>query len=113
MALRQKNGVLVLADGTVFRGCGVGKKGVALGELCFQTAMSGYQEILSDPSYHGQIVTFTFPHIGNVGVNHHDDESHRAYAVGMVTACPLSLPSNYRSSGSLQDWLCRHAVVGV
>jgi len=108
----QRTGVLALSDGTVFVGIGVGAVGRVAGELCFQTAMSGYQEILSDPSYNGQIVTFTFPHIGNVGVNDEDDESGH-YASGMVSACPLTPPSNYRSRSSLAAWLTGRGIVGV
>ena len=109
---QQRTGVLALSDGTVFVGIGAGAVGWVAGEVCFQTAMSGYQEILSDPSYHGQIVTFTFPHIGNVGVNDEDNESSH-YACGMVCACPVTVPSNYRSGGSFAAWLESHNIIGV
>src|SRR6266702_7679066 len=93
---------LVLADGTVFWGKGVGAAGQARGELCFNTAMTGYQEILTDPSYAGQIITFTFPHIGNVGVNDEDIETVNLAAASGVRGCVLKAditqPSNYRAS---------------
>ncbi|HXV07672.1 MAG TPA: carbamoyl-phosphate synthase domain-containing protein, partial [Burkholderiales bacterium] len=79
-----ESAVLVLADGTVFRGRGVGAPGLAAGEVVFNTAMTGYQEILTDPSYAGQIVTLTYPHIGNTGVNPEDEESHKVFAAGLV-----------------------------
>jgi carbamoyl-phosphate synthase small subunit len=110
-------GVLVLADGTVFQGLGTGFAGDAVGEVCFNTAMTGYQEILTDPSYMGQIVTFTFPHIGNVGVNLEDTEQ---FGDGAVTAARGAVfrdaptdPANWRAQGDLCDWLARRGVVGL
>ena len=104
---------LVLEDGSVWRGTGFGAHGFALGELCFNTAMSGYQEILSDPSYADQIVVFSFPHIGNVGVNAADDESSAVYARGCVFAQRPSEPSNWRSEKDLASWLCERGVVAL
>ncbi len=104
---------LALADGTVFRGRGFGAEGTAVGELCFNTAMTGYQEIMTDPSYAGQIVLFTFPHIGNVGVNPEDDEADEPGAAGMVVREFPTEPSNWRSAGSLDNWLRRHGRIGI
>ena len=116
-AERAATGVLVLADGTVLEGEGFGATGEAVGEVCFNTAMTGYQEILTDPSYNGQIVTFTFPHIGNVGANEEDIESVIASsannAVGLVVAAPVTRPSNYRSTLHFADWLKRRGIVGL
>ena len=110
-------GVLVLADGTVFQGHGTGLVGNAVGEVCFNTAMTGYQEILTDPSYMGQIVTFTFPHIGNVGVNLEDTEQFGDGAVtaarGAVFRDAPTAPANWRAQGDLSDWLARRGVVGL
>ncbi|MCB1452342.1 MAG: carbamoyl phosphate synthase small subunit, partial [Rhizobiaceae bacterium] len=101
--------LLVLADGTVIEGRGLGAEGEAIGEVCFNTALTGYQEILTDPSYAGQIVTFTFPHIGNVGANDDDIEdlnpAARAGAVGAVFRADVTDPSNFRSAGHLDAWL--------
>jgi carbamoyl-phosphate synthase small subunit len=107
------NAVLALADGSVFWGQGVGAEGDALGEVCFNTSITGYQEILSDPSYAGQIVTFTFPHIGNVGTNHEDIETINPAARGLVLRAPISEPSNWRSSQSLNNWLQKHGITGI
>ncbi len=104
---------LVLEDGSVWRGAGFGAHGVALGELCFNTAMSGYQEILSDPSYADQIVVFSFPHIGNVGVNAADEESSGIKARGCVVAQRPSEPSNWRGEQDFSSWLCAQGVVGL
>ncbi len=93
--------VLVLEDGTVFRGRGLGAFGQTLGEVCFNTSMTGYQEILSDPSYAGQIITFTFPHIGNVGINHEDIESRRPACRGLVLREDISPPANWRARGCM------------
>ncbi len=110
-------GVLVLADGTVLQGIGVGAVGDALGEVCFNTAMTGYQEILTDPSYMAQIVAFTFPHIGNVGVNGEDLEE---FGQGAVTAARGAIfrdvptpPANWRSEGDLAGWMAKRGVVGL
>ena len=109
--------VLVLADGTVIEGMGVGAVGHAAGEVCFNTAMTGYQEILTDPSYSGQIVTFTFPHIGNVGVNDEDSETVNAAASagvrGMVVHAPISDPANFRATRHLDQWLKARNIIGV
>lgn len=109
--------LLVLADGTVLEGFGIGQTGVADGEVCFNTAMTGYQEILTDPSYAGQIVTFTFPHIGNVGTNDEDLESLDAAPAsgvrGAVIASAVTKPSNWRSSSHLDGWLKARGIVGI
>ncbi|MEH3146221.1 MAG: glutamine-hydrolyzing carbamoyl-phosphate synthase small subunit [Methylobacterium frigidaeris] len=109
--------VLALADGTVLEGFGIGATGEAPGEVCFNTAMTGYQEILTDPSYAGQIVTFTFPHIGNVGTNDEDLESLDAAPAsgvrGAVIAAAVTNPSNWRSSSHLDAWLKARGIVGI
>ena len=104
---------LVLADGTVFYGKGFGATGTAQAELCFNTAMTGYQEIMTDPSYAGQIVTFTFPHIGNTGITPEDDESADPVAAGMVVKWDPTTPSNWRATGELQSWLAARGRIGV
>ena len=104
---------IVLADGRVFYGRGFGATGSAVAELCFNTAMTGYQEIMTDPSYAGQVVTFTFPHIGNVGVNIEDDETAEPVAAGMVVRCDPTEPSSWRATGHLADWLTRRGRIGV
>ena len=110
-------GVLVFADGTVIWGKGFGRVGEAVGELCFNTAMTGYQEILTDPSYAGQIVTFTFPHIGNTGTNDEDLESLAAAPAsgvrGTVIASAVTKPSSWRSSSHLDAWLKARGIVGI
>ncbi|MDA5194978.1 glutamine-hydrolyzing carbamoyl-phosphate synthase small subunit [Govanella unica] len=105
--------VLVLADGSIFWGHGFGAEGAAVGEVCFNTAMTGYQEVLSDPSYAGQIITFTFPHIGNVGTNHSDNESKTPAARGLVVRNSLTDPSNYRSDSHLDAWLKAQNLIGI
>src|SRR6202043_953832 len=108
--------LLVLADGTVIEGHGIGAEGSAVGEVCFNTAMTGYQEILTDPSYAGQIITFTFPHIGNVGTNEEDIESRSPACRGLVLREDISLPANWRARGSLDEWLKNYnltAIAGV
>src|SRR5579872_2454490 len=104
---------LVLADGSVFWGQGVGAAGARVGELCFNTSMTGYQEIMTDPSYAGQIVTFTFPHIGNVGANDQDIESLTPAARGLVLRADVSAPSNYRARTGFDAWLESHGLVGI
>ena len=104
---------LALADGTVFRGRGLGARGEAVGEICFNTAMSGYQEILTDPSYAGQIITFTFPHIGNVGTNEDDLESGTPAALGLVLRADVTEPSNWRAVQHLEGWLERRGLIGI
>lgn len=106
-------GVLVLADGTVLWGRGFGAKGSAVGEVCFNTSMTGYQEVMTDPSYAAQIVTFTFPHIGNVGVNDEDLESRTDSAVGCIVREDVTLASNFRSSGEFGDWLAAQGKIGL
>ena len=105
--------VLALADGTVFRGRAIGAWGAAVGEVVFNTAMTGYQEILTDPSYAGQIVTLTYPHIGNVGVNAEDVESRRPFAAGLVIRDLPRQASNFRSAGDLGAYLSEHNIVGI
>ncbi len=109
--------LLVLADGTVIEGRGLGATGSAVGEVCFNTAMTGYEEILTDPSYAGQIVTFTFPHIGNIGTNDEDIEdlnpAARAGAVGAIFRADVTNPSHYRSAAHLEDWLKRRGIVAL
>ena len=104
---------LVLADGTAFEGHGFGAAGDAVGEVCFNTAMTGYQEILSDPSYAGQIVCFTFPHIGIVGANHEDIETLTPHVRGLVVRADVHAPSNYRALMALDAWLKRHNIPGI
>ncbi len=107
---------LALADGSLFYGHGFGATGTTVAELCFNTAMTGYQEIMTDPSYAGQIVTFTFPHIGNTGVTSEDDETADPVAAGMVVKWDPTTPSNWRSQGELSDWLAKRnriAICGV
>ena len=107
------NACLALADGSLFYGRGFGAPGTAVGELCFNTAMTGYQEIMTDPSYAGQIVTFTFPHIGNVGANDDDDEAGEPVALGMVTRMDPTTPSNWRSASDLSSWLEARGRVAI
>lgn len=104
---------LVLADGTVFYGHGFGATGETVAELCFNTAMTGYQEIMTDPSYAGQIVTFTFPHVGNVGVNPEDDETAEPVAAGMVVKWDPTEASNWRATEPLTDWLARRGRICI
>src|SRR5258708_12215597 len=104
---------LVLADGTVFWGRGIGAPGTRVGEVCFNTAMSGYQEILTDPSYAGQIITFTFPHIGNVGTNPEDIETVTPAARGLIVRADVTEPANWRATQHLQAWLLSHQLPGV
>ena len=104
---------LALSDGTVFYGMGFGATGETVAELVFNTAMTGYQEIMTDPSYAGQVVTFTFPHIGNVGVTDEDDETAIPVAAGMVVKWDPTLPSNWRAQGELTAWLSRKGRIGI
>ncbi|MCJ9429678.1 glutamine-hydrolyzing carbamoyl-phosphate synthase small subunit [Kordiimonas marina] len=105
--------VLVLADGTVFWGYGFGREGDTVGEVCFNTSITGYQEILTDPSYAGQIITFTFPHIGNVGTNHEDHETTTPAARGLVIRDEITEPANYRAEGGLAAWAEKMGLVGI
>ncbi|HEY1259103.1 MAG TPA: glutamine-hydrolyzing carbamoyl-phosphate synthase small subunit [Stellaceae bacterium] len=107
------NAALVLGDGTVFWGRGFGATGTAVGEVCFNTAMTGYQEILTDPSYAAQIITFTFPHIGNVGANAEDVETGTPAARGLVVHLAPTGPANWRATRPLDEWLKAHGLVGI
>ena len=113
----QGSAVLVLADGRIFTGQGAGSTGEAVGEVCFNTSMSGYQEILTDPSYTDQLVCFTFPHVGNVGANSQDEEGlspqPNARAKGVILRAEITEPSNWRSEQSLGSWLLDYSVVGI
>lgn len=113
----RKTAVLVLADGTVLEGQGFGAEGEAVGEVCFNTAMTGYQEVLSDPSYAGQIVTFTFPHIGNVGTNDEDIETTNLAASSAVKGCivrsEVTAPANYRAQRGFDKWLKARGIIGL
>jgi carbamoyl-phosphate synthase small subunit len=104
---------LALADGTLFYGRGFGATGMRVAELCFNTAMTGYQEIMTDPSYAGQIVTFTFPHIGNTGVTPEDDETADPVAEGMIVKWDPTEPSNWRATGHLEAWLEKTGRIGM
>lgn len=106
-------GVLVLADGTVIWGRGFGATGSAVGEVCFNTAMTGYQEVMTDPSYAAQIVTFTFPHIGNVGANGEDIESHVESAVGCVVRETVTPHSNFRAEQQFGEWMEKNGKIGL
>src|SRR4051794_26886040 len=109
--------LLVLADGTVLKGFGLGAEGHAVGEVCFNTAMTGYEEILTDPSYAGQLITFTFPHIGNVGTNDEDIETVNMAATpgarGVILHSAITNASNYRSTRHLDLWLKSRGVIGL
>src|SRR5438045_6809493 len=111
------NAALVLADGTVFWGRGLGATGQAVGEVCFNTSITGYQEILTDPSYAGQIITFTFPHIGNVGTNDEDIETVNMAATpgarGVILRTAITAPSSYRANLHLDQWLKRRGIIGL
>ncbi len=123
MTLKRKNktshfsnfntAILVLENKSVFKGIGLGHKGEATGEICFNTSLTGYQEIISDPSYAGQIINFTFPHIGNVGANNEDIESDKIWTRGVIFNSEITSPSNYRSLQSLDKWLKKNKIVGI
>lgn len=113
MTVHHEPAVLVLADGSIFHGASIGALGHSVGEVVFNTAMTGYQEILTDPSYCGQIVTLTYPHIGNTGINHEDVESHRIFAAGLVIRDLPRLSSNFRSERDLSGYLRAGTVVGI
>ena len=106
-------GVLVLASGDVVWGHGFGAQGAAVGEVCFNTAMTGYQEVMTDPSYAGQIIGFTFPHIGNVGTNAEDVEALNPHALGCIVREKVTAPSNFRATGDFTDWMTRHGRIGL
>ena len=108
-----REAVLALADGTIFRGTAIGAEGQSIGEVVFNTALTGYQEILTDPSYANQIVTLTYPHIGNVGVNTEDQESNQIWAAGLVIRDLPLMVSNFRSEQSLDQYLAERGIVGI
>ena len=106
-------GLLVLADGTLLRGQAFGARGTVIGEVVFNTGMTGYQEVITDPSYAGQLVTFTYPELGNTGVNAADREAERPHARGVIARELSPMASSWRAEGSLDDWLAQHGVVGI
>ena len=106
-------GILVLDNKLVFKGIGLGYKGTSTGEVCFNTSLTGYQEIISDPSYAGQIINFTFPHIGNVGTNNEDLESDKIWTKGVIFNSEITSPSNYRALKTLDEWLKKNQIVGL
>jgi carbamoyl-phosphate synthase small subunit len=106
-------GLLVLADGTLLRGQAFGARGTVIGEVVFNTGMTGYQEVITDPSYAGQLVTFTYPELGNTGVNAADREAERPHARGVIARELSPVASSWRAEGSLDDWLAQHGVVGI
>ncbi len=106
-------GILVLADGTAIRGRGFGAEGVAAGEVCFNTAMTGYQEVMTDPSYAAQIVTFTFPHIGNVGANAEDEEAANPHALGCIVRNDVTGSSNWRAGTDFDRWMKTNGRIGL
>ncbi len=105
--------VIVLEDRSVFWGSGIGTQSQAVGEICFNTSMSGYQEVMSDPSYASQIITFTFPHIGNVGANNEDNETVKPAARGLIIREDITTPSNWRANEHFNEWLKSHNLIGV
>ena len=105
--------ILVLENKSIFKGFGLGYRGEATGEVCFNTSLTGYQEIISDPSYAGQIINFTFPHIGNVGTNNEDIESDKIWTRGVIFNSEITNPSNYRSLQNLDNWLKKNKIVGI
>ncbi len=111
--LQIHTGVLVLENKKIFKGIGIGYQGEATGEICFNTSLTGYQEIISDPSYAGQIINFTFPHIGNVGTNKEDSESNKIWTKGVIFNSEITSPSNYRSFLDLDSWLKKNKIVGI
>tara|TARA_A100000164_G_scaffold165432_1_gene146720 strand:- start:841 stop:2034 length:1194 start_codon:yes stop_codon:yes gene_type:complete len=111
--LKINTGVLVLENKNVFKGIGIGYEGTATGEVCFNTSLTGYQEIISDPSYASQIINFTFPHIGNVGANDEDHESDKIWTKGVIFNSEITNPSNYRSLINLDKWLRKNKIVGL
>tara|TARA_B100000401_G_scaffold437703_1_gene383939 strand:+ start:1072 stop:2250 length:1179 start_codon:yes stop_codon:yes gene_type:complete len=110
---RPISGELILENGSVFKGFSIGAKKSVVGELCFNTSMTGYQEIISDPSYAGQIINFTFPHIGNVGTNLDDNETYEPFVSGVIINCDISEPSNFRSIQHLHLWLKQNNIPGL
>ena len=110
---QNNTGILVLENKKIFRGIGIGYQGEATGEVCFNTSLTGYQEIISDPSYAGQIINFTFPHIGNVGTNKEDFESDKIWTRGVIFNSEITSPSNYRSYQHLDAWLKKNKIIGI
>ena len=108
-----QTGILVLENKKIFKGIGFGYQGTETGEVCFNTSLTGYQEIISDPSYAGQIINFTFPHVGNVGTNKEDHESDKIWAKGVILNSEITSPSNYRSFLHLDAWLKKNKIVGI
>ena len=108
-----RSAILVLENKSIFKGIGLGHQGEATGEICFNTSLTGYQEIISDPSYAGQIINFTFPHIGNVGTNKEDIESDKIWTRGVIFNSEITSPSNYRSLQNLDKWLKKNKIVGI
>ena len=106
-------GVVVFADGRTIWGQGFGAEGEAVGELCFNTAMTGYQEVMTDPSYAKQVIAFTFPHIGNVGANDEDVEAGEAHALGCLVREVVTEPSNYRANQGFADWMAKWGRIGI
>ena len=105
--------ILILENGDIFYGYGYGAQGLKVGEVCFNTSMSGYQEIITDPSYDGQIINFTFPHIGNVGTNADDNEANKSFVSGIITREPPSEASNWRSETNFDVWLKKQNIIGM
>ena len=115
IAIKSKfpSAILILDNKTIYKGIGLGYQGEATGEVCFNTSLTGYQEIISDPSYAGQIINFTFPHIGNVGTNNEDIESDKIWTRGVIFNSEITNPSNYRSLKHLDEWLKKNKIVGI
>ncbi len=109
----EKNAFLMLSDGTVFHGYGIGARGCTAGEICFNTGLTGYQETLTDPSYAGQIIAFTFPHVGNVGTNKDDMENDFPVVKGLIVREDITNPSNYRNTQHLNEWLIKYGITGI
>ena len=107
------NAILVLQNGKFFNGLGLGYQGTATGEVCFNTSITGYQEIISDPSYAEQIINFTFPHVGNVGTNNEDHESDKIWTKGVIINSEITSPSNYRALKHLDEWLKKNKITGI
>lgn len=110
---KPKDAVLIFADGSKFYGYGIGQEGLAVGEICFNTSITGYQEILTDPSYSGQIINFTFPHIGNVGVNNDDIEAKKVRANGLIIREAITNSANYRANNNFNEWLKKQELTGI
>ena len=110
---KYQDAIVVLSDGNFWLGKGLGARGQIRGEICFNTSLTGYQEIMTDPSYAGQIICFTFPHIGNTGCNREDDESRDVFCQGIVMRGPIITSSNFRTSLSFEQWLIEREVTGI